>query len=374
MEEKKNTIEKWQTPVEEQERRRQKIMEENAKQLKCPNCGGPLEFDPTSQKMKCTYCQTEVDVEAAGKIRDDSGIEENSESAEKQTADFRVILCKNCGAELLTDEYTTATFCSYCGSPSIVESRLTGEERPDYVVPFQFDRNKAVDAYRAWTKKGFLTPAVFKSSAVMDKISGVYVPFWLYDYRSKIHADGECVKFRHSSDARNEYTHKDFFYVCRDIDARFEKIPADASEKMDDEMMEKLEPYDYKQLKEFTMDYLSGYLSERYNMAASTLEEKVEKRLDTYMDAILAEEVAEYPEKHLKQKQHNSLESVQYVLLPVWMINYRYKGKDYSFAMNGQTGKIVGDLPVSKGKAAGVFAVTFIVMYILIMIIGGLIG
>lgn len=361
-------------------------MEERAKQLKCPNCGGPLEFDPSSQKMKCPYCETEVEIEEGqqqkkqNKKQCDSaeggkkGYKPEDEKKEEQTADFRVITCKNCGAELLTDEYTTATFCSYCGSPSIVESRLTGEKTPDYVVPFKMEKEKALEAYRNWTKKGFLTPKVFKSSAVMEKISGIYVPFWLYDYQSDLHASGECVRTRFSSDSENDYTHRDYFHVCRDIEVSFEKIPADASEKMEDSMMDKLEPFDYGDLKPFAMDYLSGYLSERYNMAAAALEERAKSRVDTYIEEILSEETAGYEEKHLKKRVNNRLEQVHYVLLPVWMLNYRYKGKNYSFAMNGQTGKIVADLPVSKGKAAGVFVVTFAVMYVLIMIIGGLIG
>ncbi|MDO4555978.1 MAG: hypothetical protein Q4B70_12645 [Lachnospiraceae bacterium] len=358
-------------------------MKETGKQLKCPNCGGPLEFDPVSQKMKCSYCDTLVDVkESEGTDEEKAAVfqgaekttRENAENTgEDTTGEMRVITCKNCGAELVTDEFTTASFCTYCGSPSIVESRVTGEKMPDFVIPFQIDKKKALEEYRKWTKKGLLTPNVFRSEAVMEKITGIYVPFWLYDYNADLHAEGECVRTRFTSDSQNDYTHRDYFYVCRDIEARFEKVPADASEKMEDSMMDKLEPFDYEKLKPFKMDYLSGYLSERYNMAAAALEERVGGRVEEYMEEILAGEVSGYSEKHLKKNVQDQVAKEYYALLPVWLLNYRYRGKVYSFAMNGQSGKIVADLPVSAIKTAGVFLVSFVVMYLITMIIGGLI-
>lgn len=363
-------------------------MGETGKQLKCKNCGGVLEFDPESQRMKCTYCGTEEEVTAAdtdGNIGK-NGTEMEAENGHQEEfdeiaqnegenrGDFKVITCESCGAELLTDEYTTATFCSYCGSPTLVESRLTDEQMPDGVMPFWINREKALEAYRNWTRKGFLTPKVFKSAAVMEKISGIYVPFWLYDYETDLHAQGECVRTRFSSDSENDYTHRDYFYVCRDIEARFEKIPADASEKMEDGMMDKLEPFQYEDMRPFSMKYLSGYLSERYNMAAAALEDRVEDRVSNYMEEILDNEVMAYSEKHLIKDVKSHVQKAEYVLLPVWFLNYHYNGKNYTFAMNGQTGKIVADRPISKGKTAGVFFLTFIVMYVLIMIIGGLIG
>lgn len=346
-------------------------MQETGKQVKCPNCGGVMEFDPASQKMKCPYCDTQVEVQKTGEKKESEG---KTQKEAQQEGKFRVVTCKNCGAELLTDEFTTATFCSYCGSPSLVESRLVGEKTPDYVIPFQYNKNQAVEAYRKWTQKGFLTPAVFKKAATMEKISGIYVPFWLYDYDSDLHAAGECVRIRHTSDSENDYTHRDYYYVCRDIEAHFKKIPADASEKMDDDMMDKLEPFDYKSLKPFQMEFLSGYLSERYNMDAGAMTDRIESRVNQYMEEFLSSETIGYSEKHLLKQVHHEKAGVHYALLPVWILNYRYKNKNYSFAMNGQTGKIVADLPVSKGKAAGLFGVCFVVFYLLICLIGGLIG
>ncbi|MCI5595294.1 MAG: hypothetical protein MR380_00980 [Lachnospiraceae bacterium] len=352
-------------------------MEETGRQIKCPGCGATLEFDAKSQKLKCPYCDTEVDMEAFSsdekKERNTRKKSEKKQTDQEKKEDVRVITCKNCGAELFTDEYTTAAFCSYCGSSSLVESRLSGELMPDYVIPFKMDKNQAVEEYKKWTKKGFLTPKVFRSQAVIDKISGIYVPFWLYDYYGKIHAEGECVNTRFSSDSENDYTHRDYYYVCRDIEAQFVKVPADAAEKMDDTIMDKLEPFDYGELKPFQMEYLSGFLSERYNMEAEALEKRIEKRIDTYLNDFLKEELHRYEEKHVKENVILEKEKVRYVLLPVWMLNYRYQGKGYCFALNGQTGKIVGDLPVSKGKAAGIFVLAFLIMYAIIFLIGGII-
>ena len=333
-------------------------MTATGKRVECPGCGGPLEFDPVSQKMKCSYCGNEIKVEEMDRKQEKTG----------NKSDFRGVTCENCGAELLTDEFTTATFCSYCGSAAIVESRITGERTPDYVIPFKVDKEKAIDLYKGAISSNLFVPDVFKSAAVLDKITGIYVPFWLFDYGALLHADGECVRLRFSADSEYRYTHRDYFYVCRDIEAKFEKVPADASEKMEDGLMDKLEPFDYQDLEPFTMEYLSGFLSERYNMKSDALRDRVESRVDQYMEEILTQEIAGYTEKNIRQNISHHLSKVHYVLLPVWLLNYHYKDKDYTFTVNGQTGKVVADPPIGASKVAAVFAFCFALLFVFVLL------
>ncbi|MGN0466580.1 MAG: hypothetical protein ACI4F9_09585 [Lachnospiraceae bacterium] len=331
--------------------------------FRCENCGGVMEFNSEVQKMKCPHCGSEKDVH-------DMKIGDVNFSHE----DFKIFKCSSCGAELLTDENTTSTFCSYCGNATLIESRVTGENAPTYIIPFKYKKEKAIEEFSNWCKKGVLTPNIFKDSTTIEKISGIYVPFWLFDVDGQLQASGECTKVRHSSDEEYDYVHTSYYHIHRDINASFSKIPADASKKMDDAIMDKLEPFYYDELQDFNMAYLSGYLSEKYNMDFEELMPRIKQRADGYMDVFLDRELAMYDGKSVKSHKNICLNQAMYAVLPVWILNYRYQGKNYIFAMNGQTGRIVADLPWSKKKAAIWFVGLTVLFTIILMIIGMVIG
>lgn len=331
---------------------------------KCPNCGAAMEFDSATQRLRCAGCQTEIDVDT---------YQEQYEQRGHSSANMKIYHCQSCGAELLADEYTSATICSFCGNPSLVEDRLNGEFAPSSVIPFQINKEQAKHIYRDWVRKGPLTPKELSTESTIEKISGVYVPFWLYDFRASTQMNARAEKVRTERRGDTEYTYTDHFHVYRDVEAEFIKVPADASEKMDDNTMDKLEPFDYGALKPFSMPYLAGYLSERYNFTDEQMQSRVRKRIDRYITEIARNTIQGYSsvavvDNHVSmQDMHN-----EYALLPVWLLNCRYHGKDFQFVLNGQTGKIVADRPISKGRAAAYGAGIFLLL-LLIMTIGGLV-
>ena len=215
---------------------------------KCPSCGAAMEFDSDTQKMKCPQCQRIMDVSEFDMDAADGNYDENTgfagEGYEKESYDgestggtmnMKTYHCTSCGAELLADEYTSAVICSFCGNPSLVEDRLKGEFKPSTIIPFKINKDKAVEIYKNWCKKGLLTPSALSRNSTIEKISGLYVPYWLYDYSAQtdMHANAERVRTTRKGDT--EYIYTDHFQVFRNISAKFEKIPADASEKMPDD-------------------------------------------------------------------------------------------------------------------------------------------
>ena len=344
---------------------------------KCPGCGSVMAFDGASGMLKCSNCGNTITVDDyEARYKKQSEAESKSQEAEKeergQAKQMKIYHCQSCGAELLADEFTSATFCSYCGNSTLIEDRFNNEFKPDRVIPFKIDRNEAVEIYRAWLKKGILTPKTLSSSSTIEKISGVYVPFWLYDYQSEsqMHAHTRNIRIEHRGDTEYEYT--DHFQVYRDVAARFEKIPADASEKMPDDAMDKLEPYDYADMTEFNYGYISGYLSERYNYEAGDIEERARARADRYITEITRDTIRGYDSVEVENNNtSNNWIGTEYALMPVWMLNYRFAGKDFSFFLNGQTGKIVADRPVSNGRTA-IFALCAFAITFIITMFGGL--
>lgn len=342
-----------------------------AKSYPCPNCGAPMEFDSDLQKMRCSHCENVMSVddlkarfEEANQMYESAGDENKEEDhvygefqQENQTGTFKVYRCKGCGAEILTDDNTAATFCSFCGRPSLMEDRLSGELLPSYVIPFKYKKEQAVDIYKKWARKGMLTPHTLRSNATIEKITGMYVPFWLYDYDAEMQMSAKCTRTRHQIKGDYEYIYTDHYMVDRDVETEYLKIPADASERMPDDTMDKLEPFNYGELEQFEMPYLSGYYAEKHNYDSDQMAPRVEKRVKDYIYSATMSTIVGYSSViPISQQTRLGRKMAKYAILPVWVLNYSYKGKEHMFTLNGQTGKIVADRPVSVQKGIGWFA------------------
>ncbi len=343
-------------------------------QYKCPGCGADMVFDAESGMLSCDSCGKSMNVEEYP-VADFETFEEITSSTLFGDNEASQYMCKNCGAVLITDTDTTATTCSFCGSPMILADRLSGQMAPAKVIPFKISKEQAQQAFRKWCKGGLLTPKGFMSAERIKSITGMYVPFWLYDLNGRGEAEADCTRVRTFESGDYIYTETKHYRVYRKVDLDFLKIPADASEKMNDDLMDRLEPFDYGELKDFHTPYLAGYIAEKYNYTDKDLFSRVKDRVEHYVSDYIRSTIHGYSTTFFTRewvdvKQRNAI----YTLLPVWMICYDYKQSEHIFAMNGQTGKVVGKPPLSKGKIAawftGITAFVFAVLE-LITIIGG---
>ncbi len=360
-----------------------------AKSYVCPTCGAAMEFDIEEQKMSCSHCGTKMTVEELDRQyhnldgqygdKNANNFSMNDGAATREdnyNGNFKVYRCASCGAEVITDDYTAATFCSFCGRPSLMEDRLTGALMPEYVIPFKIRKEEAVDIYKAWARKGALTPSLLRKNATIEKITGMYVPFWLYDYDATIDLDAQCTITRSHTSGEYRIVDTDHYNVKRVVEAEFNRVPADASEKMPDNIMDMLEPFGYGEMRQFEMPYLSGYYSERFNYDSVQMMPRIERRIARYIEEAGRDTIDKrYSTVNVMRKniELNKM-NASYALLPVWMLNYRYNNRDYMFALNGQTGKIVADRPVSKQKGAAWFATISTVLFTILMLIGRIFG
>ena len=342
-------------------------------EYKCPCCGGAIRFDSSIQKMKCPYCDTEFEMDTLKqfdeeKLEEDCSpswdgeeVAQSGRKLEDEDGNLVSYICESCGGEITADRSMAASSCPYCGNPVIVMKKLSGTLRPDLVIPFRLDKKQAQERLRGHLKGKVLLPSLFKSEHRICEVKGVYVPFWLYDCDA--HAEIRCRATRvHMWDAGDyRYTETQHFLVSRGGDIGFDNVPADASAKMDDALMQSLEPFDYAEAVDFQSAYLAGYLADRYDQSASDCAAHVNERMrgstvNAFLNTIAgyAACVPEHTDIRLRQGR------ITYALLPVWVLNTKYRGKLYTFAMNGQTGKFVGNLPCDTGKlcaaAGGAFA------------------
>ncbi|KOR76630.1 TFIIB-type zinc ribbon-containing protein [Paenibacillus solani] len=317
-------------------------------EYKCPNCGSSMVFDGDTGKLTCPSCgRTDNIEEIPDPLKQQVFIED----------EVKEYHCTSCGAVLVTEPETSATTCSFCGSAVVLSDRLSGELAPAMVIPFSITKEEAIQAFKKWCRNGLLTPSDFMTADRIKGITGMYVPFWLYDLHNRVEVHGHGTKVSTYTRGDYEYTETQHFDIYRKIRLNYVKVPIDASEKMNDEVMDKLEPFPYQQLKDFKTPYLAGYIAEKYSYNDEQLYPRAKDKIQSFIDSYISSAVSGYTTVNFTHKQiDTTLKQADYVLLPVWMVHYDYNKMEHTFAMNGQTGKVVGKPPISKAKVAAWFA------------------
>ena len=386
-----------------------------ATSYKCPNCAASLVFDADQQKMTCEYCGAKISPEdivasavhlnseamkqeakrdeelhapdaaaqtapdgaeaTAGAGQESAEPEDASEVeffAEEETVQF---VCNSCGAAVITDSNTSATFCAFCGSPTILPERLVGARKPDYVLPFKYGRDNAIDSFFKWCKAGRFTPVDFVKNENVEKMTGLYVPFWLFNSVVDMDYETTGTKVSSSSSGSKTTTTTKYYRIKRKRKVCWSKIPFDGATHIDDAQMEMIAPYDYEALKDFDMLYLSGFFADRYDLPAERLEDNLNNKINSFVERVFRDSVRGYGSITETQNRSKIYKpDVKYALLPVWILNYKYLGKRYTFAMNGQTGKIAGEYPISRLKLVLLgLAILPVAAVLFKLVIGGLI-
>ena len=342
----------------------------------CPACTGPLHFDGASGKLCCDFCgssfpvqeiealyQDKLDQAAQAAVQQQAKEEAQAAAGtmdeweqEQIQAGMKSYNCPSCGAELICDATTAATSCPYCGNPTVVPGQFHGMLKPDYILPFKLDKEAAKTALRNFYKGKRLLPRAFTEENHIEEIKGVYVPFWLFDGQGD--ADLHYAATKSSSHRSGDYmvTVTDHYDVRRAGTVDFQRIPADSSRKMPDAHMDAIEPYNFSELKPFSTAYMPGFLAERYDVEVDECAQRARRRAANTTESIIAGTVKGYSSTTpLGKNVLVRRGAVKYVMLPVWLLSTRWKDQSFLFAMNGQTSKLIGDLPVSMGRYWGWF-------------------
>ena len=361
----------------------------------CPACTGPLHFVGSSGRLECEYCGSTFDVaeiealyaekeakaaEAAKKAEEKQAAAKEAAEAEKKAAadagdgsdwdtsglsddwgadakGMKAYSCPSCGAELICDATTAATSCPYCGNPTVVPGQFSGMLKPDFVLPFKLSKDDAIKALKKHYRKKPLLPSTFSKANHLEEIKGIYVPFWMYDGEASGRVEFRATRVHTYTSGDYEITETSHYDVSRGGSLAFEKIPVDASSKMPDDYMDSIEPYDYAELKPFSTAYLPGFLADKYDVSVEESRVRADLRCEGSLVNSLESTVTGYSSCNEKSRNVRLKRGkVHYALLPVWVLNTKWEGKDFLFAMNGQTGKLVGNLPNSTNRTLAMFA------------------
>ena len=333
-------------------------------EYECPCCGAKVEFDSASQKLKCPYCDTTFDVSAM-KDRDRELQRENQTPPEdlswqmekqrwldEEKQGLKVYGCKSCGGEIIADATTAATHCPYCGNPVIMTGNLADELKPDGVIPFRVNKAMAMNALKTHMSGKKLLAKSF-SDELLEEIKGVYVPFWLFDAQASGEVRYHATQVRSWRTSQHICTETSHYDVTRAGSLGFRKIPVDAGSKVPDDLMESVEPFDFSGVKPFQTAYLSGYFADRYDVESEESRTRASQRAkQTILDSF-DRTVTGYNDIKVEQSSiHLENPKAQYVLCPMWLLTVRHEEQTYLFAVNGQTGRIAGNMPVDEKAAS----------------------
>ena len=353
----------------------------------CPCCGAPLAYDAANKNLKCASCGNSYELEAleamnpaesAGGVQFDLPQETFSDSDATQ---MQAYICKGCGAELLTDDTTTATECPYCGSPTILPDRIDGSVKPEMVIPFTVTKEQAQKQFEEYFHGKILLPNIFKNSRNrITEMRKLYVPYWLFDCDAQGNIVYDAEKKSTSRQGDYEIENIEHYIVRRAGSMSFEHIPVDGSEKLDNKITESLEPYDLSAAVPFQPAVLAGAMADHADVDAAACEGRAVERVENSMASELRNTVKGY--SIVRERSKNIFAEggkVTPVLMPVWLITTEKDGKTYTFAINGQTGKLTCDVPSNKGMAfgigagvfVGVFGIAALVMHLLEKLAGG---
>ena len=319
----------------------------SAESVKCPTCAANLFYQPEVGGLLCRFCgnvynpSTMEVVGSFGATGEHDYVGDNEISADDKRR--HEIVCSSCGSQLIADENTMSTMCPFCGSPALITRRMTREFKPDYIIPFKIDRKQAEKNMNAWLKTRKYTPWGFKSKSRLTKMTALYVPFWLLDCAVNTELSGTGKRYSGKDIGTYEVNSKLSYYV--------RNVPFDASKNIANKLMEAIEPFDYGKMVKFENKYLQGFYANKYDQNASELADRMLRRIDRFSlsetDRI-AKKYDSYSSRHDKTFSWMSEVKTKYCLLPVWFMTVESGGRQYQFAVNGQTGEASGQVPTTS--------------------------
>lgn len=334
-------------------------------QHKCPNCGAPINFDASSGNMKCDYCGSLIDVSSLSQTDESTSAwtEPPSTYLDQTTGQsLATFYCNSCGGEIVGSPDTVSTKCPWCNNNFVSTSQLIRTRVPDRMIPFAMTKEQALAAFKARMKRLWLLPSRFRDVKV-DNIQGMYVPYWLYDADVLGQATYRGEKLRSWRSGNRRYTEHKIYRIERECQVSYLDIPVSGTSKITAAITEAIEPFDYSQSTDFSSGYLSGFVTDKYDIDSTDANSRALERMCYTTSGVMRQSVTGYSSVSETSCQVQPYYGeLEYVFLPLWLMNVPWKGKNYNYAMNGQTGKFVGNFPVSWAKLWGGFFGIFLAL------------
>lgn len=350
-----NNIDSENKGQEAQQEKQEEILE--SKIYKCPSCGNFLSYDPKSNKLKCEYCDTLVELQAVEGAKE-LPYHQNVENQFIAWQGVKSIRCRSCGAVTMLSQYETAAKCPFCGASNIVELDEIPGLQPNGILPFRISKEDVHVYYKKWLKGKHLAPFKLKKEATKQPSQGVYIPVFTFDsmcngtytirYGKHYTVTVGTGKNRHTE------TRTRWYLDSGVISNFFNDIQVEASKSIDQKTLSKLGGFDTDNSSSYHNQFISGYSAERYD---KSLDESFSDAV-VIMDSVIKQMIisrynADVVDYVNMNNSYNDI-TYKYILVPIWVFSYKYQKKTYGCIANGRTGKIIGKYPKSPFKISAI--------------------
>lgn len=347
---------------------------DGAQRFPCEKCGGPLLFSPGTTHLKCPYCGAENDIpldaenDSYLKEHDFLATLEDEERTQESTAETPVaaaVRCVNCGAATTISAERSSERCPYCGSPLTMQNQFSFKLNVQAVLPFVIDAEKALAIYRDWLASRWFAPGDFTRRATRSEaMAGIYMPYWTYDSETRTRYTGqrgdayyvtETVTVTRNGKPATEtrqVRHIRWTPVAGTVDVSFDDVLVPASHSLPVHLQDGLQPWELGNLKPFRHEFLSGFVTETYQVGLRDGFEDAKQRMRPEIEAAIRRDIGGDEQRIDNQQTSHDAVTFKHILLPLWLSAYHYNGVTYRFSINAQTGEAAGDRPWSVWKIA----------------------
>lgn len=374
-------------------------------QYKCPACGAPISFDPQRSAMVCGYCGSTFSVAEVEKYNQQLGQGSSSqpEQAQQPQQGYQTVpsgqlqaqakdpvyldevseqklarfVCDSCGGDIVGSPELVSSACPYCGNNFIAPSQLERTRLPDRMIPFKVTPEQMVENFLNATKKLWFLPTDFRAKHKLIDSRGVYLPYWLFDCYSDGRLEASGTKTTSWTSGNYRHTRTDHYRIARVGGAAFQDVPVSGTKDVEPARTEAIEPFDYLGSTDFATAYLAGYATNTYNIDHQEANVRANQRVVKSLEELLMGTIKGYDSVSVDSCGVRVSDAVvEYVFLPVYLMNLQYGGKIYPFAVNGQTGKVAGQFPIVQWKRVLFFfaimlLIALLLVYPMIMVLGG---
>jgi DNA-directed RNA polymerase subunit RPC12/RpoP len=350
----------------------------DVKRFPCRQCGAQLSFSPGLQSLKCQYCGFVNPIPQSAEDIEELDFHQYLEIARQESTldKDQTVKCQACAAEFTVSGRTTADKCPFCGSNSVIAIAAEVRIRPKSLLPFAIEQRQCADLYKRWISTRWFAPNALKDFArAQGGLTGMYIPYWTYDSKTTSYYTGmrgehyyttETYEDSEGRTQTREVQHTAWYPASGTVWHDFDDVLAPGSTTLPTNMVTRVDSWDTKSLVPYDDSYLSGFRAERYNVG---LEEGFEWAKQVMARAI--EQDIRYDIGGDEQQissvdtQYDAL-TFKHVLVPIWIGAYKFRDKSYRFLINGRSGQIFGEAPISPWKVALVVLLGLIVIGVIV--------
>jgi DNA-directed RNA polymerase subunit RPC12/RpoP len=354
--------------------------------LVCEQCGAVLSYQQGTSQLTCQYCghSNPIAEHPIEIVENDLRAALDRGLAQAPQEETSTVKCQSCAAEFTFDPNRHAGACPFCGQSIVTDTGTHRQIKPAALLPFVVEQRDARERVRKWLGALWFAPSSLKRFARTEgRLSGMYLPYWTYDSRTRTAYSGqrgtvyhEPVQMRTVVDGKPVVQTRMVQKVrWRSVSGRvardFDDVLVLASRSLPTWLTDRLEPWDLQDLKAYAPEYVAGFQSEAYQVPLDEGFAVADDKMHAVIAGDVKADIGGDVQRIGRMEVEHQGPSFKHVLLPVWLGAFRHGGKVYRLCVNGRTGEVQGERPYSVWKIAFVVLLLAILLGLFLYAYGG---